>query len=59
MTLESRAYAEALRFREKALDRRLTFVEGVAPCAIKLTPGAGYFEDLSQREDLPTFGVDQ
>lgn len=25
------AYAEALRFRERALERRLTFVEGVAP----------------------------
>lgn len=31
---ESRAYAEALRFREKALDRRLTFVEGVASLAV-------------------------
>ena len=27
----SAAYAEALRIREAALDRRLTFVEGVAP----------------------------
>lgn len=27
----SPVYAEALRFREKALERRLTFVEGVAP----------------------------
>ena len=27
----SPAYAEALRFRERALKRRVTFVEGVAP----------------------------
>lgn len=30
----SPAYAEALRFREKALGRRLMFVEGVAPPAV-------------------------
>jgi uncharacterized protein (DUF1330 family) len=31
----SPAYAEALRFREEALDRRLMFVEGVAPDAVQ------------------------
>lgn len=30
----SPAYAEALRFREKALDRWLAFVEGVTPPAV-------------------------